>query len=159
MNEIDALVPGFAAALERVPGTAHAYRRLSAALAQSHLSERNRAMIAIAVAHQIHCDYCAWIAMRAGERQGLSAEEVFFAAAGTSLLPREAVLVRIATRMVANGVLLKQVQCEPSEAAVVSEADMVEVAAYVAFCVLTCYVLQDIAPKTSSTIAQSRDEA
>ena len=154
MNEIDALVPGFAAALERVPGTAHAYQRLGAALARSPLSVRNRAMIAVAVAHQVRCDYCAWVAMRAGERQGLSAEEMFFASAGTSLLPREAALVRIATRMVANGVLLKQVQCEPHEAAIVAEADMIEIAAYVAFCVLTCYVLQEIAPKAGTAATQ-----
>ena len=159
MNEIDALVPGFANALQQVPGTAQAYQRLNRALDSSMLTPRSRAQISLAVANQVGCDYCIWVATRLAETHGLSGEDILFAGAGTALEPREAALVRLAHRMVANGVLLKLLKCDAVDAALVGDGDVAEVAAHVALCILTFYVLQDIAPQTGRAVTQSRRAA
>jgi hypothetical protein len=158
MNGIDTLVPGFATALESIPGTLHAHRRLEQALEGGSFSARMRAQIGLAVAQQIRCDYCQWVYQCVASRSGLSGEDMVFASAGSAIERREAAMLRLARRMVAGGILLKKVDVEPRDNGVLREAEVAEVAAHVAFTILTCYVLQGIAP-TRGKPAPSRRAA
>jgi len=146
MQGIDTLVPGFATALENVPGTMHAHRRLEKALESGVFTPRMRAQIGLAVATQIRCDYCQWVYGCLASKAGLTGEDVVFAGAGTAIDRREAAMLRLAQRMVAGGILLKKVDVEPRDVGVLRESEVAEVAAHVAFTILTCYVLQGIAP-------------
>jgi len=156
MNDLDTLVPGFAAALERVPGTLHAHRRLEKALEVGNLSARHRALIGVAVAHQMRCDYCAWIYTRIAADRGLSGEDILLASAGAALDRREAAIMRLAQRMVAGGILLKRIECDPRDLGVLADSEVAEIAAHVALAILTCYVLQGLAPSSCGRAAQSR---
>jgi AhpD family alkylhydroperoxidase len=155
MKDLNTLVPGFAAALESVPGTLHAHRRLEKALEAGNLSPRNRAQIGVAVAHQVHCDYCIWIYSRIAADRGVSGEDIVFASAGAALDRREAAVMRLAQRMVAGGILLKRVDCDPQDVGLLSESEVAEVAAHVALAILTCYVLQGLAPSARGRASQS----
>lgn len=158
MKGLDTVVPGFAAALERIPGTLHAHQRLEKALEGGVFSPRLRAQIGLAIAHQVRCDYCEWVLSRVAARAGLSGEDQLFAAAGSAIDRREAAILRLARRMVSGGILLKKVDVEPRDVGVLREAEVAEVAAHVAFTILTCYVLQGIAP-TRGKPAPSRRAA
>lgn len=146
MKDITTLVPGFNTALESVPGTLHAHRRLEKALEAGNLSLRNRAQIGVVVSHAVHCDYCQFIYTRVAADRGLSGEDVLLASAGTALDRRESAIMRLAQRMVAGGILLKRVDCDPRDAGLLSESEVAEIAAHVALAILTCYVLQGLAP-------------
>lgn len=146
MKGIDTVVPGFAGALEKIPGTLHAHSRLEKALEGGTFTARMRAQVALAVAHQIRCDYCEWVLSCLAGKAGLSGEDQVFAAAGSAIDRREAAILRLARRMVSGGILLKKVDVEPRDIGVLREAEVAEVAAHVAFTILTCYVLQGIAP-------------
>ena len=159
MKDVNTLVPGFAAALESVPGTLHAHRRLEKALEAGGLSPRNRAQIGVVVAHAVHCDYCAWIYSRVAADRGLSGEDILLASAGAALERRESAILRLAQRMVAGGILLKRIDCDPRDAGVLGESEVAEVAAHVALAILTCYVLQGLAPSARGRAPQSRRAA
>ena len=158
MKAIDTLVPGFATALEGIPGTLHAHKRLEKALEGGVFSARMRAQVALAVAHQIRCDYCQWVMGRVAAQAGLSGEDALLASAGSALDRREAAMLRLARRMVSGGILLKKVDVEPRDIGVLRESEVAEVAAHVAYTILTCYVLQGIAP-TRGKPAPSRRAA
>lgn len=159
MKDLNTMVPGFAAALESVPGTLHAHRRLEKALEAGNLSPRHRAQIGVVVAYQVHCDYCAWIYSRIAADRGLTSEEILFASAGAALDRRETAMVRLAQRMVAGGILLKRVDCDPRDVGLLAESEMAEIAAHVALAILTCYVLQGLAPSSRGRATQSRRAA
>ena len=148
MIVIDKLVPGFNAALENVPGTLNAHKRLEKALEGGVFPARLRAQIGLAVATQIRCDYCQWVFSCLAANCGLSGEDTLFAAAGTAIDRREAAIVRLAQRMVAGGILLKKVDVEARDSGVLQDSEVAEVAAHVAFTILSCYVIQGIAPAT-----------
>jgi AhpD family alkylhydroperoxidase len=156
MKGVDTLVPGFAVALESVPGTLHAHRRLEKALEGGVFAPRLRAQIALAVAQQIRCDYCQWVFSRLASKAGVTGEEIAFACAGTAIHRREAAMLRLAQRMVAGGILLKKVDVEPRDIGVLREAEIAEVAAHVAFTILTCFVLQGIAPTRGKSASSRR---
>jgi len=158
MKDINTLVPGFAAALESVPGTLHAHRRLEKALEAGNLSPRNRAQIGVVVSHAVHCDYCSWIYSRAADR-GLTGEDMLLASAGAALDRRESAILRLAQRMVAGGILLKRVDCDPRDVGILGESEVAEVAAHVALAILTCYVLQGLAPSARGRAPQTRRAA
>ena len=156
MIAIEKLVPGFNTALEAVPGTLHAHKRLQKALEGGVFTPRQRALIGLAVASQIRCDYCQWVYGRLAEKAGLTGEDMVFALAGTSIDRQEAAILRLSQRMVAGGILLKKVDVEPRDTGVLRDSEVAEVAAHVAFTILTCYVLQGIAPSTRRTTPQPK---
>jgi AhpD family alkylhydroperoxidase len=154
MNAIDSIVPGFATALGRAPVTLATHRKLLAALGEAPLPTRSRAQIAVAIAQRLHCDYCVWVHSCLAEAAGLSAEDIFFARAGTALDPGEAAIVKTACTVVAKGIFRNRLPedatrslGEPQAAAVVVE---------VALAIVNCYVLQSIAPAARATVGTRR---
>ena len=158
MTEIDSLVPGFTTALQGVPGTFDAHRRLGRSLAAGELTARQRCMIGLVVAQQLRCEYCLWAYTRLAEKNGLSAEDIVFARAGSALDRRDATMARLAHRMISGGVLLRPIDCDVTDAILVGDSAIAEIAAQVAYTVLNCYVIQGLAPGAKSA-RQSRRAA
>jgi AhpD family alkylhydroperoxidase len=157
MKDIQSLVPGFDAALDRTTWTRATYDKLSAALARSVLPVRCRLQIALVVAQQIRCDYSLWVHARVAESIGMSAEDILLAQACSARDRHEAAVLRIAYRMMAGGELREAIARHPEALAGSGETVLTEIAAHVAFAVLTCYVLQSIAPRIgASTPATGR---
>lgn len=156
MKDVNTLVPGFAKALEQIPGTLEAYRQLSKTLEQGTLPARLRAQIGVVVAQEIRCDYCIWVQGRLAAQAGVNGEDVFLAQIGTARNRRESLVLRLSRRMVATGQFRDKVELDACEARVFSEIEIAEIVAQVAFAVLTCYVLQTIAPRRSVSTPQIR---
>ena len=147
MRDIDSLVPGFAAALERLPGSTEAYGNLMHSLDKGTLSMRNKAEIGLVVAHRVRCDYSIWVMQRLAERRGLSAEDMLFAGMGIARGRRSAAVLRLVQKMIAGTKLATTIECDPADSRMFSDEELAEVVAEVALAVLTCSVLQAIAPK------------
>ena len=147
MKDIVYLVPGFQDALERLPGTLGAYNDLVRTLERGTLSARSRSEISLIVANRIGCDYCRWAMERMAEHQGMRQEDIFFAGLGISRGRREAAVARLAKRMVECTDAAGNVNCDPQDARMFGQAELAEIVAQVALVVLTCTVLQGLAPR------------
>jgi AhpD family alkylhydroperoxidase len=156
MKDIQALVPGFDAALDRAPWTRTTYDKLSGSLARSVLPLRCRAQIALLVSQQIRCDYSLWTHARMAESIGMNAEDILLAQACSARDRHEAAVLRIAYRMMSGGELREAVARHPEAFVGAGETVLTEIAAHVAFAVLTCYVLQAIAPRCGTSTPANR---
>lgn len=146
MKEIAAVVPEFDTALELLPGMPAAYGKLARSLEQGVLSRRNEAQIHLVVAGFIQCDYCRWVIGRLAERAGLSQEDILFASIASARDAREAAILRLALRIVSGGVTAERIRLDQMEARLFGEVELAEIAAHVALAVLTCSILQAVAP-------------
>jgi AhpD family alkylhydroperoxidase len=154
MNAIESIVPGFATALGRAPVTLATHRKLLKALEHSRLPSRSRAQIGLAVAQQLRCEYCIWVQTCVAEAAGLNGEDVILARAGTALDAHEAAIVKLAYRIVLDGVFRNRVA--PNAARNLADAVGGAVVMEVAFAIVNCYVLQSIAPAASDTVGARR---
>ena len=109
--KIDSLVPGFLTAMDKFPGTAHAYRNLARQVNEGNLSARSRAQIALLVAQQLGGEYCLWAFQRLAEGEGLNSEDVVFACAGSALEPREGEVLKLVCQRTSGGVLRTPREC------------------------------------------------
>lgn len=146
MSNVATLVPGFQSALEMLPGMLDAYGKLARSLEDGRLSARGRAQIGVVVAASLRCDYCRWVMGRLAEHAGLNGEDILFASMGLARERREAVVVSLAQRIVTGAVTPDRVRMEEMQARLVGEVELSEIAAHVALAVLTCSVLQALAP-------------
>src|SRR3954471_6531883 len=157
MKDVAALVPGFDAALDRASWTRTTHDNLSKVLAKSVLPLRCRVQIALLVAQQIRCDYSSWVQSCVAQSIGMSSEDILFAQAGSARDKHEAAILRIAYRMMSGGELREAIARHPEAFTGTGESVLTEIAAHVAFAVLTCYVLQSITPRVgTSTPAAGR---
>ncbi|MEO7744414.1 MAG: hypothetical protein ABIR98_15870 [Usitatibacter sp.] len=148
MKEIVSLVPGFSVALARLPGTLGAYADLLASLEHGTLSQRSRMEIGLVVANRVRCDYCRWVMERLAANQGMREEDIFFAGMGISRGRREAAIVKIAQMMIAGAPLDPSAAARAPQARMFTQNEFGEIVAQVALSVLTCTVLQSVAPQT-----------
>ena len=146
MNDIATLVPGFTAAMERLPGTLGTYNDLVASLGRGTLSDRSRSEIGLIVANRIGCSYCRWVMERVAEHNGMTQEEIFFGGLGISRGRRESAVARLAKRMVEGTDAAGNVNCDPRDARMFGQAEIAEIVAQVALVALACTVLQALAP-------------
>ena len=157
MKDIRSIVPGFDAALDRASWTRSTHDNLERGLARSVLPLRCRAQIGLLVSQQIRCEYSLWVHGCIAESLGMSAEEILLAQMGGARDKHEAAVLRIAYRMMAGGELRAAVERHPEALAGAGETVLTEIAAHVAYSVLSCYVLQSIAPRVgASTPAAGR---
>lgn len=154
MTAIESIVPGFVDALGRAPVTLATHRKLAAALRDTPLTERSHALIAVAIAQQLRCEYCIWVHSCLAEAAGVGAEDVFLARAGTALDRDEAARgfgVEAVAEDAARDDLARHLHerrlGEPRATAVVTE---------VALAIVNCYVLQSIAPTTRDKVGTGR---
>ena len=156
MKAIQALVPGFTAALERTPGTLATYRDLCEAMEQSLLPIRCRMQIALVVAQRLRCHYAAWVHSVLASEQGLNGEDVLLAGAGSARDPHEAAILKVASRMIAGDELLDPSELIPVATRGIGETVVAQVAAQVAYALMTCYVLQSVAPTANAPAPAKR---
>ena len=147
MKEIDSLVPGFDEALARLPGTLGAYADLANSLDRGTLSARSRAEIGLIVAARVRCEYSIWVMQRLAAKQGMNEEDIFFASMGISRGRREAAIARLARLMVSGAEMEEKRLSQHPDARFFNQAELAEIIAQVAMAVLTCTVLQGIAPR------------
>ena len=103
MHAIESLVPGFSHALANTPGAATAWRVLTSTLSDAPLSERHAALVNLAVAQKAGGDYARWVMGRLASRQGMNAEDILLATAGTAHTARDAAIVKAAATMASQG--------------------------------------------------------
>ena len=143
MNGIATLVPGFDAAVRGRPEAAEALRTLDASLENACLSRATQARIGLAVAQVLGVDYAIWAMERLAQRCGLSGEDLVLARMGLALDPRERAVTRMVRCMLVDG--LRDERTPAGHA--LTNADVSEIRGHVARAVLTCFLLQDIAPR------------
>ena len=147
MKEIVSLVPGFSVALAHLPGTLGAYADLVASLEHGTLSQRSRIEIALIVANRVRCDYCRWVMERVAANHGMRQEDIFFAGLGVSRGRREAAIAKIAQTMISGTPLDPSAAASAPQARMFTPTELAEIVAQVALSVLTCTVLQSVAPQ------------
>lgn len=147
-------IPGFLPALERSPEAQEARMRLDRTIRNGTLMTRQRAMIALAVAHQAGFDYCIWAQATLARAAGLSGEETLLAGMGTALDRREAAIVRLAREIARSGTFSEPEVRKLPQDPILTRAEMLEVVANVAAAVIDNYIIQSVAPET--TAAQTR---
>jgi alkylhydroperoxidase/carboxymuconolactone decarboxylase family protein YurZ len=147
MKDMDSLVPGFDEALARLPGTLGAYADLAHSLDRGTLSARSRAEIGLIVATRARCEYCLWVMQRLAAKQGMTEEDILFASMGIARGRREAAVARLARLMVSGAEIEQKKMSEHHDARFFNQAELAEIIAQVALAVLTCTVLQGIAPR------------
>ena len=157
MKDIQSIVPGFDAALDRASWTRTTHDNLARGLARSVLPLRCRAQIGLLVAQQIRCEYSLWVHGCLAEGLGMTAEDIVLAQMGSARDKHEAAILRIAYRMMSGGELRAAIERHPEAFVGAGETVLTEIAAHVAYAVLSCYVLQSIAPRVgTSTPATGR---
>jgi hypothetical protein len=159
MKDVASVVPGFEAALDRAPWTRATHANLSRVLEKSVLPLRCRAQIGLLVAQQIRCDYSLWVHGCVAESAGLNGEDIVLAQLGTARDKHEAAVLRIAYRMMSGGELRDAIARDPAAVAGAAQTVLTEIAAHVAYAVLSCYVLQSVAPRVGVESAQTRRAA
>jgi alkylhydroperoxidase/carboxymuconolactone decarboxylase family protein YurZ len=147
MRDIDRLVPGFEEALARLPGTLGAYAELANSLDRGTLSPRSRAEIGLIVAARVRCEYSLWVMQRLAAHQGMNEEDILFASMGIARGRREAAIARLARLMVSGAEIEQKRLSQHPDARLFNPAELAEIIAQVAMAVLTCTVLQGIAPR------------
>lgn len=147
-------IPGFLPALERSPEAQEARMRLDRTIRNGTLTSRQRAMIALAVAHQAGFEYCCWAQANIGHAAGLSGEDLMLASMGTALDRREAAIVRLSREIARSGTFSEQEVRKLPQDPILTRSEMLEVVANVAAAVIDNYIIQSIAPET--TTAQTR---
>ena len=147
-------IPGFLPALERSPEAQEARMRLDRTIRNGTLSLRQRAMISLAVAHQAGFDYCIWAQTNLARAVGLTGEEILMAGIGTALDRRDGAIVRLAREIARSGCFSEQEVRKLPQDPILTRSEMLEVVANVAAAVIDNYIIQSVAPET--TTAQTR---
>lgn len=147
-------IPGFLPALERSPEAQEARMRLDRTIRNGSLALRQRAMIALAVAHQSGFDYCIWAQANLARAAGLTGEDILMAGVGTALDRRDAAIVRLAREIARSGTFSEQEVRRLPQDPILTRSEMLEVVANVAAAVIDNYIIQSVAPET--TTAQTR---
>jgi hypothetical protein len=150
MLSIEKLVPGFDSALATIPGGSEMARVLTRSPDEGALTARTACLIHVAVAQRAGGPYARWVMQRLAARQWVSAEDIFFAAAGIARDPIEAAIVRAAVRMASAG---RHSQTSDFDALgkLLGPAKATEVVAQVALAMLACEALASIAPSTGAS--------
>jgi AhpD family alkylhydroperoxidase len=154
MSRIENIVPGFTAALGRAPVTQVTHHKLLKALEESPISGRSRALIGLAIAQQLRCEYCIWVQTCLAQAAGLNGEDIVLARAGTALSAHEAKIVKMARRVVSDGIFRNRI--DPDAQAGLGDFEAAAVVTEVALVIVNCYVLQSLAPTPRDTVGSRR---
>jgi hypothetical protein len=140
-----------------MPGVAPAWRVLTRSANEGSLSPRAAALVALAVAQRAGGDYARWALACAAAREGLGAEDIFLATAGTALDPREATVVKAAGTM-ASQACFADTAAFRDLAAMLGAESAAKMLAHVTLALLACDVLDSLAPERQPA-SPSRREA
>jgi alkylhydroperoxidase/carboxymuconolactone decarboxylase family protein YurZ len=155
MHAIESLVPGFERALERTPGASPAWRALERSIEEDALPDRTSALVSLAVAEHAGGEYSRWVAARLAAKQGISAEDIFLATAGTARNPRDALMVS-AAGTIASKACFHDTAAFRELSEVLGSDSAPRVLAHVALALLACDVLDSVAPGRQATSSSRR---
>jgi uncharacterized peroxidase-related enzyme len=134
------LVPNLTRALANSPAALKGYLDFSGALAGTSLSARQREQLALAVAEVNGCGYCLSAHTLIGGKLGLKEEQVLDARRGMADDARTAALLALAQRLVLERGHLKDADLRAARDAGVTDAELTETIAVVAFNLFTNYL-------------------
>ena len=155
MAWIDDLVPGFTHAVAAVPDNAMTWQALSEATGRSTIGPRTVAMIRVAVAQRLGCDYGKWVMERLAARQWINAEEIFFAGMGLARRREEHVALRAAARLATRDASeMKAVQADIART--LGAERTADILSHVSLAIFACDLLNSMAPGTVDAAARTR---
>ncbi len=133
------MVPNLLATLAHAPAALEAYLGLGQALSRGSLDARTREAIALTVAGENGCDYCASAHTAAGGRLGIAAAELGANLEGRSSDPRVAATLRFARAVVVERGWVGDDELVQVRAAGLGDREITEVVAAVAASIFTNY--------------------
>jgi hypothetical protein len=155
MVAIDELVPEFTQAVASVADNALTWQALSLATRRSSLGPRAVALVRVAVAQRVGCDYGKWVMERLAARQGVSAQEIFFAGIGVADSQDENAVVRAAVRLATRD--LREMKAVYADlAGKLGPERAGDVLSHVSLAIFACDILDSIAPGTADASARTR---
>ena len=155
MAPIDDLVPGFTRSVAAVPANARSWQILSQAVGRSSLGPRTAALIGVAVAQRVGCDYGKWVMERIAARNWIRPEEVFFAGIGIGHGQADDAAIRAAARLATRD--RRQMDAVHADIARTLGADRAaDILSQVSLAMLTCEVLESVAPGNAAASARTR---
>ena len=155
MLSIDDLVPQFTPAVASVPDNALTWRALSQAAGQGRINARTAAMIHVAVAQRLGCEYGKWVMERLAARQWISAEDIFFAGLGVAMRQDEDAAVRAAARLATRDLrTMKAVKTDIART--LGAQRTTDLLLHVSLAIYACDLLNSMAPGTVDASARTR---
>lgn len=134
------VLPNLFTTLARAPAALNGYLQLSQALAQGHLSARQRELIAIAVAQENSCAYCLSAHATIGQGVGLSDDDIERARLGGARDAMDDAIIGLALRTVMSRAEISDSTLSQARRAGLDDGLIIEIIAHVALNVLTNYV-------------------
>ncbi len=132
--------PNLLRTFAQAPSVLNAYLSLSKNLSGGSLTKAVREQIALSIAGENHCDYCASAHTLLGRGAGVSEDELSANLDGVSNDPRIQALLTFAKAVVAKRGFVSDQEIAEARAAGISDAEIVEVVGEVALNVLTNYL-------------------
>jgi uncharacterized peroxidase-related enzyme len=132
-------VPNLIATLAHSQAALEAYVGLGQALGRAGLDARTREAIALTVAGENRCDYCAAAHTAAGAGLGMAAEELAANLQGRSSDPRVAAVLRFARAVVVERGWVGDDDLAAARAAGLGDSEITEIVAAVAANIFTNY--------------------
>ncbi len=133
------VTPNMMRTMAERPAVLDGYLALSGALAKGRLGRRLGEQVALAVAEDNGCGYCAAAHTALGKGAGLSDADVAAARDGTATDPRAAAALAFAREVVSARGHVGDVDVQAARAAGLDDGDLGEVVAHVALNVFTNY--------------------
>lgn len=135
----DGRVPNFLKTLARSPAALEAYIRAEKALESGELTPLRREEIALAVAEINGSNYCVAMHAMAGEKAGLSPEEVQFARRASACEPKSKAMLQFVQAVVLQRGEVSDEEYLAVRKAGFSEAEIIEILANVGLNIFTNY--------------------
>ena len=132
-------VPNILATMANSPSALEAYLGFSGALAKGQFSAKLREQIALTVAGQNSCDYCASVHTALAKGAGASEEDARLAIAGKASDERTAIVLGLAKNIVETRGFVAPEVMENVRAAGFSDAEIIEIIANVSLNIFTNY--------------------
>lgn len=132
--------PNLMRTLAQAPVALEAYLGLSKSLSGGVFTKAQKEQIALAVAGENHCDYCASAHTLLGRNAGLAEEELTANLQGRSSDPHVQALLNLTRAIVARRGFVTDAELAETRQAGVSDAEIVEVVAEVARNIFTNYL-------------------
>ncbi len=133
------MVPNLLATLAHAPAALEAYLSFGQALGRSSLDAKTREAIALTVAGENGCDYCAAAHSAIGAGLGVASEELGPNLAGRSSDPRVAAILRFARAVVVERGWVGDDELAEARAAGLGDGEITEIVAAVAASIFTNY--------------------
>ncbi len=126
------MIPNLYATIAKSPSALEGYLAFSAALGRSSLSAQEKELINLVVSESNGCAYCLSAHTLLGGKAGLSNDQILSARRGLGGSPRAQAILDLARKITRTGGLGAGAELKRARSAELSEAEIIEVIAFVA---------------------------